>query len=301
MNFAEQLARELQRCASVLPEWMATLRELPSRYSAVNHGDFERWRFALEQLDDPGTREAALRQLMPWRKGPWTFGGINIDTEWRSDWKWSRLVPHLPDLGGRRVLDVGCGNGYFGWRLLEAGAGAVIGVDPALLYCMQHLAAARLLGDAHHWVLPLTLEEAPSDPCFDLVLSMGVIYHRKDPVDHLRRLFACCRPGATVVLESLIVRGEASLYPPGRYARMRNVSVVPSIPALRDWLRGTGFDDPRLVDVTPTQIDEQRTTDWMPFESLREALDPADPSRTVEGHPAPVRAILLASRPVEPS
>lgn len=297
MNFTDQLNRELERCEAVLPAWKPTLRESSSRFSAANHGDFERWRTALEQLDDPGAREVALRQLMPWRKGPWAFGGITIDTEWRSDWKWNRLKPHLPALRGKRVLDVGCGNGYFGWRLLEAGADAVIGIDPTLLYCMQHLAAVRLLGAARNWVLPWTLEEAPADACFDLVLSMGVIYHRKDPLDHLRRLLACARPGATVVVESLVVAGEVSLHPPGRYARMRNVSVVPSIPALRQWLRETGFDDPRLVDVTPTLVDEQRTTDWMPFESLREALDPADPSRTVEGHPAPVRAILLAGKP----
>jgi tRNA (mo5U34)-methyltransferase len=196
-----------------------------------------------------------------------------------------------------RVLDVGSGNGFFGWRLLEAGAEAVIGIDPALLYCMQHLAAVRLYGGTKLWVLPLTLEEAPSEPCFDLVLSMGVIYHRKDPLDHLRRLFTCCRPGATVVIESLVVDGGISLHPAGRYARMRNVSVVPSVPALRDWLQRAGFDDPRAVDVTTTRPDEQRTTGWMPYESLREALDPADPSRTVEGHPAPLRAIVLATRP----
>jgi tRNA (mo5U34)-methyltransferase len=31
----------------------------------------------------------------------------------------------------------------------------------------------------------------------------------------------------------------------------------------------------------------------MRFESLREALNPADPARTVEDHPAPIRAVLL--------
>lgn len=49
-----------------------------------------------------------LRGLMPWRKGPFSLYGVNIDTEWRSDWKWQRILPHLSSLEGRTVLDVGC-------------------------------------------------------------------------------------------------------------------------------------------------------------------------------------------------
>ena len=64
-----------------------------------------------------------------------------------------------------------------------------------------------------------------------------------------------------------------------------------------DWLAGAGFTDGRVVDITRTTLDEQRSTEWMRFESLREALDPRDPLRTVEGHPAPVRAIVIAHKP----
>jgi tRNA (mo5U34)-methyltransferase len=46
--------------------------------------------------------------------------------------------------------------------------------------------------------------------------------------------------------------------------------------------------------VTPTTLDEQRPTAWINSASLDAFLDPADPGRTVEGHPAPVRAVLLA-------
>jgi tRNA (mo5U34)-methyltransferase len=35
----------------------------------------------------------------------------------------------------------------------------------------------------------------------------------------------------------------------------------------------------------------------MTFDSLGEALDPTDPRRTVEGHPAPVRAMVIGRRP----
>lgn len=234
---------------------------------------------------------------MPWRKGPWLFGELTIDTEWRSDWKWARLQPHLNPLSGKRVLDVGCGNGYFGGRLLEAGAWGVIGIDPTLLYCMQNFAVAAIKGTANNWVLPLTLEEVPLRSCFDTVLSMGVIYHRKDPLDHVHRLFECTLSGGEVVLESLIVDAHQNLHPSDRYARMRNIHVIPTTAQMINWLTQVGFVDARVVDITPTSLEEQRSTDWMRFESLPEALDPQDPSRTVEGHPAPVRAIVIAQKP----
>ncbi len=238
----------------------------------------------------------SLMQLHPWRKGPFSLFEVDIDCEWRSDWKWMRVLPHLDSLVGRRVLDVGCGNGYYGWRMLEAGATAVFGVDPTLVFCMQHLAVSRYLTDTPNWVLPLRFEQLPQHQ-FDTVFSMGVIYHRRDPADHARRLAEFTRPGGQVVVESLVVEHGRSLKPVGRYARMRNVHVVPTPKRLARWLRDAGFVDPELVDLTPTTVAEQRATTWMRFESLEDALDPHIPNRTIEGHPAPVRAVMVARKP----
>jgi tRNA (mo5U34)-methyltransferase len=52
-----------------------------------------------------------------------------------------------------------------------------------------------------------------------------------------------------------------------------------------------------LVDITRTTSAEQRSTDWMRFQSLPDHLDPEDQSRTIEGLPAPIRAIFIAQRP----
>jgi tRNA (mo5U34)-methyltransferase len=62
------------------------------------------------------------------------------------------------------------------------------------------------------------------------------------------------------------------------------------------WLQRCGFADAVVLDVTPTTSVEQRRTEWMTFESLPDFLDSADPSRTVEGYPAPVRALVTARR-----
>jgi tRNA (mo5U34)-methyltransferase len=263
---------------------------------------------------------ATLMELHPWRKGPLELGGVPIDTEWRSDWKWSRIAPHLAGrLEGRTVLDVGCGNGYFGWRLLGAGARLVLGLDPTLLFVMQWLAQRHFarpgegLPPPPNWVLPLrdTDLAAPDDGAsgssgaagFETALSLGVLYHRRDPADHLARLRGALRRGGDLLLETLVLDrpGDHELNPTdhgdGRYARMRNVWSVPTPPRVECWLREAGFEDPRLLNLTRTTVDEQRSTAWMRFESLDRCLDPERPELTVEGHPAPVRALFIARRP----
>ena len=304
---------------ALLPDWSpldeALLRNLH------RHGDFDRWQRAVESLpalsaravslDDTVTvsgdlprgdakrlRES-LQALHPWRKGPFSLFGIHIDSEWRSDIKWRRVAPHI-DLAGRRVLDVGCGNGYYGWRMLDAGAAFVAGIDPTVLYCMQHEAINRFIGDRRNQVLPLRFEELPerlSAGRFDAAFSMGVIYHRRDPLDHLRRLKQCLAPGGFAVVESLVADGDSPLVPDGRYARMKNVRFIPTPGQLLDLMRECGFQDGRVVSTTLTTTAEQRSTAWMRFESLTEALDPEDKALTIEGHPAPCRCVAIARTP----
>lgn len=317
---AEGLARRLD--ALGLTPWVETLGPaLGNALAPGRHGDRPRWEAALEQLPalpeatvdltgpaprlacprplSPGEQaalEAGLQGLRPWRKGPFDFFGVTVDAEWRSDWKWDRLAPHLK-LAGRRVLDVGCGNGYYARRLRGAGADAVVGVDPTLLFSCQSAAFDRYAPDPQWLLLPLPFEALPKAEPFDVVMSMGVLYHRRDPLAHLSALAAQLAPGGQLVLETLVIPGDAQqvLVPPDRYARMRNVWFLPSVAALQRWLDRLGFDS-RCASLAATTPGEQRTTPWMPFESLREALAPDDQSITVEGLPAPCRALLVAEK-----
>ncbi len=292
---------------------------LAHRRTALRHGDLPRWREAIAALPradadrieldadapsatlddiDAAALTAALRGLSPWRKGPWRIGPVEIDSEWRSDLKWHRLAAHIADPAGRRVLDVGGGNGYFSLRLAGRGAAAVLNVDPTLLFFCQFRAVQHYLAAANAAMLPVPLEALPVAQPFDTVMSMGVLYHRRSPIHHLSRLRAQLRPGGELVLETLVIDDpdDRVLVPEGRYARMRNVWFLPSLTLLGTWLERSGFDNVRVVDVSPTTPAEQRATEWMPFESLAAALDPGDPTRTVEGHPAPLRAVVLAER-----
>lgn len=244
--------------------------------------------------------EQLLRNLMPWRKGPYSLYGVNIDTEWRSDMKWVRVLPHLSSLVGRTVLDVGCGSGYHMWRMVGAGAQLVVGIDPTQLFLCQFEAVRKLLGnDRRAHLLPLGIEQLPPLRAFDTVFSMGVLYHRRSPLDHLWQLKNQLVSGGELVLETLVVEGDENtvLVPGERYAAMRNVYFIPSALAMKQWLEKCGFVDVRIVDSCVTTTEEQRRTGWMTTESLPDFLDPEDNRRTREGYPAPQRAVLIACKP----
>lgn len=288
--------------------------------SNINHGDYDKWQKAYNNLPcvEPsminlessvitiGTSQdinnqtedltETLKTFHPWRKGPFELFGVAIDTEWRSDLKWDRIVPHLPDLSGKSILDIGCGNGYHCLRIAAHNPRAVIGVDPFLLYVMQFEVINRFAGCENVALLPLGIENLPHDcPCMDIVLSMGVLYHRREPMEHLRHIKKLLAPNGTAVVETLIIDTPENnvLKPSGRYAKMRNVFEIPSPSTLIRWLEQTGFNDIEIVDITPTTTQEQRKTGWMIFESLEDFLDPSDRSKTIEGYPAPVRAIVI--------
>jgi tRNA (mo5U34)-methyltransferase len=280
----------------------ALLRHIDTRLSASGHGDFERWQKIVNALSDgsDSKHRELLLGLAPWRKGPLNLGGVAIDTEWRSDWKWDRVKGAIEPLTGRNVLDVGCGNGYFALQMRKAGADYVVGIDPTILFVMQFLAINHFECIDRVFVVPARMHELPLPARrFDTTFSMGVLYHCRSPVDHLQELRQTLRPGGQLVLETLFLPGDEafSRTPTDRYARMRNVWMLPTVKELEIWLGRSGYRDINVVDQTLTTTDEQRSTEWMTFESFRESLHPDDPGRTIEGWPAPRRVVITATSP----
>lgn len=313
---------------SLLPQWLGEIKDkdnyahAPAYQAAVSrlpaitadHVDLNGDKVSVDtKLTTAQFKQstALLKKLMPWRKGPFAIGSgehlIDIDTEWHSDWKWARVLPHLSPLKGRRVLDVGGGSGYHGWRMTGAGADTVIVVDPSCLFYHQFMALRHFIGvhDVNHaghyctHYIPVPLEALPTHSAlFDTVFSMGVLYHRQSPFEHLQQLKGQLIKGGELVLETLVIDGDANtvLVPHDRYAQMNNVYFLPSIKALIGWLEKAGFSEVRCVDVSVTSTDEQRKTAWMTYHSLSDFLDPDDMSKTVEDYPAPKRATLIAKK-----
>ncbi|NBI12652.1 tRNA 5-methoxyuridine(34)/uridine 5-oxyacetic acid(34) synthase CmoB [[Haemophilus] felis] len=312
-----------QIATSSLSAWLETLPAQLKQWESQTHGDYVKWCKAVEFLphltpasvDLKGAVKAEgisplsageqqqiihhLKQLMPWRKGPYHLYGIHIDCEWRSDFKWDRLLPHLAPLKDRTILDVGCGSGYHMWRMLGEGAEMVVGIDPTELFLCQFEAVRKLLNqDRRANLIPLGIEQMQPLGAFDTVFSMGVLYHRKSPLEHLSQLKDQLKKGGELVLETLVVDGDENcvLVPADRYAKMKNVYFIPSVAALINWLEKVGFNNVRCVDISVTSLEEQRKTDWLENESLIDFLDPQDHSKTIEGYHAPKRAVILANK-----
>ncbi|WP_113908209.1 tRNA 5-methoxyuridine(34)/uridine 5-oxyacetic acid(34) synthase CmoB [Aliidiomarina celeris] len=311
---------------SGLGHWLETLPAAVQRWhSEQRHGELHKWQRIVDQLPDltpssfdltrqvrigeandakPGERariQGLLKQLTPWRKGPFELFGVHIDTEWRSDWKWDRVQPHIANLEGRRVLDIGCGSGYHLWRMKGAGASLVVGVDPSQLFMMQFRAIQRYLPESiarDVELLPLGVEHLQKVEAFDTVFTMGVLYHRRSPIDFLQQCIDQLAPGGELVLETLVIDGDEQqvLVPGDRYAQMPNVWFIPSSKALCHWLERLGMKNIRVVDENVTSLQEQRATEWMQGQSLADFLDPQNSNRTREGFPAPKRAVVLCNK-----
>ncbi len=291
-------------------EWQTILQQLPEIKASSMDIASDKVRIGAKQDCDDATGKqllAHLKNLHPWRKGPYELFGIHIDTEWHSDWKWQRIQPHLTPLKNRRVLDVGCGNGYHMWRMLAEGAKLVIGADPSQFFLVQFHTLKKYAGEHPIHLLPFKGEELPAfnkvykGRGFDSVFSMGVLYHRVSPIEHLQELKSFLRAGGELVLETLVIENESNpdahelLLPEDRYAKMRNVWFLPTPPLLVRMLERVGFKNVRVVDINQTSIEEQRQTDWMKFESLADFLSPGDHNKTIEGYPAPKRAVVICN------
>jgi tRNA (mo5U34)-methyltransferase len=286
-------------------KWQATFQQLPRIQATSIELDKSKVMIGAETDCDDETRihlEQCLKQFHPWRKGPYQLFGIHIDTEWHSDWKWDRLASHIAPLKNRCVLDVGCGNGYHMWRMRAAGARLVVGADPSLFFLMQFNTIKAYRGADSVYLLPLKSEDLPpfqnQTKGFDTVFSMGVFYHRRSPIEHLLELKRCLRSGGELVLETLVVDGDENtlLMPEDRYAQMNNVWFLPSTQLLERMLRKVGFVNVRTVDVCRTTTEEQRSTEWMQWDSLSDFIDSQNPELSIEGYQAPTRAIVIANR-----
>ena len=93
---------------------------------------------------DKQRTEEDLMQLVPWRKGPFMIQDIFIDAEWQSNMKWERVLDLNIELKGKNILDVGSGNGYYGFRMLGKGAEFVVCLEPNVSHLTQFLSLIHI-------------------------------------------------------------------------------------------------------------------------------------------------------------
>ncbi|CAK8714193.1 tRNA U34 carboxymethyltransferase [Candidatus Electronema halotolerans] len=240
-----------------------------------------------------------LKTLMPWRKGPFSIFGTEIDAEWQSWRKWNRLLPAMPDLKDKVIADVGCNNGYYMFRMAAHSPKMVLGFEPYAQHYFAFTALNRFAELDNLFIDLLGIEHLNLFPdSFDVIFCLGVIYHRPSPVEALRELHMALKPGGCLLLESQAISGEESvaLFPEKTYAKVPGTWFVPTAACLHNWLLRAGFTDVECFCQHPMSSDEQRRTDWMVFESYHDFIDKKNPARTIEGYPAPWRIFFKAGK-----
>ncbi len=277
--------------------------EYPSYEEVKTHYDSD-WVRIEGSPESPQSKidlEEKAKQLIPWKKGPFHLFDLKIDAEWRSDMKWERMIPFLPDLKNKTILDVGCNNGYFLFRMANYEPRLALGIDPVLPmqaqfdliqnYAKNDAIKFELFGVEH---LPLFKK------MFDVIFHMGIVYHHRHPIQQFLDIRESLVPGGVAFLETIGIPGEESyaLFPEDRYARMGNVWFIPTMSCFINWAKKARFINVEIVSDTLLTSEEQRKTPWCPppFQSLNDSLDPEDSTKTIEGHPAPRRFLIKVQK-----
>lgn len=250
------------------------------------------------KIDEYGCLIHILQQLKPWKKGPFNIFGILIDAEWRSNYKWHRICPVISDyITNKRIMDIGCNNGYFAFKMLRYQPQLIIGLEPYEKYRAQSDLLAYFFDSSYLYVEPFGVEHIDVYyNFFDLILFMGVIYHLKNPCEVLFKVHAALRRGGKLILESQGIMGDdpIALIPESRYANAKGIWFVPTEKYLINLLKRCDFKRINCFYKHVLTTDEQRSTLWAPISSLSEGLDSNDLSKTIEGYPAPIRIYIEA-------
>ena len=231
--------------------------------------------------------------LKPWRKGPFHLNELFIDSEWRSFVKFNILKPHL-SLKDKVIADVDCNNGYYMFKMLEYEPRSIIGFDPSELAFLQfsfinHFAKSDIKFEI------AGVESLPSYGVkFDTIFCLGVLYHRSDPIKCLKELKSALNPNGEIFIDTMYIDrdDEMVLSPDTSYSKIPNISFIPSIKALQNWVKRAKFKSFEILATKDTDSFEQRKTKWIDSQSLEDFLDPNDSSKTVEGYPAPKRIYI---------
>lgn len=150
-------------------------------------------------------------------------------------------------LRGRRVLDLGCGPGFWSLAAVEAGADFVLGVDLKREYIEQAelVFEAKGIDRARYRFQSgnLLTDELPHD--FDTVLCLGVMDQLNRPVE----LFELMRTAGAdlIVIDTQVSRARQSIFEVSRLYSTRDVAddgmvLIPSRQAVADLAKRCDFE-----------------------------------------------------------
>jgi tRNA (mo5U34)-methyltransferase len=167
------------------------------------------------------------------------------------------------DLTGKRVLDIGCAEGFFSFEAERRGAREVIGIDsfPDSVRRFNIVKASRQ-SNANAFLMNVYDLEPKRLGTFDVVLFYGVFYHLKHPQLALERILSVCTGDLrfqTYMHEEPSVRGTpwARYYPHGKMSGGNKELFDPTVFWLFNsacclaMLDHVGFTDLRVLSTDP--------------------------------------------------
>ncbi len=189
---------------------------------------------------------ARAEELQPWLQGPFLLGGeLVIGGAWRNDQRWVGLDPHVPDLAGKRVLDVGSNAGYDPFMFHLRGAGHVLACEP-----FEFIEQALFLESIYKTGIDFQrIGWQQLDPqeqgTFDLIHCHGVLYHEAHPMHMLQALRPMLADGGTLLFGSMMLAdpelSEYARFVPGAYYGDPSWWWVPGRLCMRWMLEAAGF------------------------------------------------------------
>lgn len=202
-----------------------------------------------------------VAELEPWLQGPFAIGGdLVIEGAWRNDTRWLGLADHVPDITGKRVLDVGSNAGYDPFMFKHRGAAEVMACEPfEFFHQMEFLESVYQSG-----ITPTRIGwqqlEASAHGRFDLVHCHGVLYHEMHPMALLQRLWEMLADDGTLLFGSMMLAdaetSDHARFVPNAYYGDETWWWVPGRLAMRWMLEAVGFEVDELFGVHDGPVGE---------------------------------------------
>lgn len=188
--------------------------------------------------------------------------GALVDTKpYNAHYERPATLALLPPLAGLRVLDMGCGSGWYAEQFVNQGAQVTaFDISPVMVAQTQQRVGTRAT------VLTASLE-APftfaADASFDLAVASLTLHYVADWTPVLREVHRVLRPGGSLVFSTHHPSADYQRHPDGSYFDIRLVSEEwkdvgmvqfyrRPLSAITDSLAAAGFVIERLTETLPT-------------------------------------------------
>jgi tRNA (mo5U34)-methyltransferase len=211
-----------------------------------------KWRHDLPQDDEVLSKVASLQ---PWLQGPFPLpGGLEIAGPWRTDLRWDHLAPHLPDIAGKTVLDIGSNAGYDAFRFSALGASHVVACEP-----YKFIEQAKFLNTLYDTNVEFSEKrwqdlDPDSMGRFDIVHCHGVLYHEPHPQALLDRIRLMLSPNGCAIVGSILhnepTRSDSIRFLPRGYFNDPTWWFLPGRLAFRWMLEAAGLQS--TIELNPT-------------------------------------------------